>query len=362
MRAHLAIVIGVFGTAVARGAYAQEASSPPAPWLTWRAPDECPDADAMRTSVERLLSRSAGSTLELHASGSVKKQGERFVMQLALTVYRRKLGRTLSAPDCASVSDAAAWLMALAVDPSLPTGAALAPEEPVRKEPSAASDLAAAPAPPNSAELPKTQPAPQPQSTPPKTMAAQRQSDSGAETPVVRPHTASSDAPWRLRLGAFAGVLAAGLAGPAASFGARAGAERADWLFDASFALQPPRSRALRAGATCKFESQELALAGCHVWGETSRLGVCAHAALVWVHGRAFGTSQPSAASFLSGRAGAALVGTQRLTGPVELWLDAHLSAPISPRPKFEVEGFGAVGEMSLLLWAVRAGVGVVVP
>ena len=361
MRAWVAIMSCAVSCVALHSVHAQELPAGDAQWLSWQAPADCPSSEVMQARMERVLARGAGRPAQFRATGEVSKRGQEFVLRLELSLDGRVATRTLSAQDCPSVSDAAAWLVALAADPALPASAAQALDEP-------APDSEAPPAPPAEASAsqstapPTAEPAATaeektpPASVPPTAPAANAAASAAAKP--AAPVVAERSQPWRLRAAGFAGVFDADLAGVAPSFGARAGVRR-DWLvLEASVGLQLARTRALPQRGSISFSSQELALSACLTWGERLRVGVCAHTALLWVHGSARGILQPTAASWWSGRAGGSVEVAWRIAGPIELWLEPRLSVPISARPDFRIDGVGSVAKSAWLLWALHGGVG----
>ncbi len=89
----------------------------PDAWLRWRAPADCPRAAEVEARVATLLGGSASAAAELRVVGEVRRDGQRWVLRL---VARRGGGaqrRTLYHEDCAVLGEAAALLVALAVDP-----------------------------------------------------------------------------------------------------------------------------------------------------------------------------------------------------------------------------------------------------
>ena len=348
MRACATFLFCAITWAMPSGLLAQEQPAPDAQWLAWQVPDDCPTSEVVQARVERLLAHGAGRPAKFRAKARVSKRSRRFVMELELSLHGRTVKRSLNAADCASVSDAAAWLIALAADPALPPDAAdtLAEPEPVTAV---------------SAAQP-TEPAATAEPAPPPPAAAQPATPPVAATRPASPPQEHGFEPWRVRAGGFAGVLQLGLAGVAPSVGARAGVEHGSLILDASVAFQLARTRPLEPRGSASFSSQEFALNACYAWGAVMRVGVCGHAALLWVHGHADGIESPADASGWSGRAGLSLLGTWHVAAPLELWLEPRISGPVSARPEFDVEGRGAVAEGSWLVWALYSGVAAVFP
>ncbi|MFO0635326.1 MAG: hypothetical protein U0168_20960 [Nannocystaceae bacterium] len=148
--------------------------------LDWRAPAGCPDREAARASLDRLLAE-AGTPegTPIHATIVVDPQrgGYRAIVQLG----EQDDGRTLWSPTCAEVADAALLIVAIAIDPRLggasseEPGPGPAVVEPPEPGPSVPEPIA----PPQPTSRPQTGP---PSSTPPSPEAQPR-----PLPPVVEP-------------------------------------------------------------------------------------------------------------------------------------------------------------------------------
>lgn len=107
--------------ALALGALAEEraarAEAPIA--LTWNAPQGCPSRDAILSEVSRLLGDHAPAPESaLVARADVTRAGERaFHLAIAIGEGQSKRTRALDAPTCSELGDAAALVLALAIDP-----------------------------------------------------------------------------------------------------------------------------------------------------------------------------------------------------------------------------------------------------
>jgi hypothetical protein len=113
------------------GATHRQAASdqPPAPEsvgipieLDWIAPPECPDRDAVRAEVLRLVGNAAASTRHLTVHASIRPaEREGFVLSLKTDLDGETGERTLSGVSCQSLSDAAALMLALILNPDIET-------------------------------------------------------------------------------------------------------------------------------------------------------------------------------------------------------------------------------------------------
>jgi hypothetical protein len=125
--------------------------------LRWQAPLECPDAAALRERVHALvpglLERpdAAGSRVEVE----IRAAAENYA---AIVVVRNSDGETrrdFAAPDCETVADAAALILAVTLDP---VGVSIGLSEPASSEPAASEPTPAEPSvpeePPAEPEIP----------------------------------------------------------------------------------------------------------------------------------------------------------------------------------------------------------------
>lgn len=306
--------------------------------LEWSAPDGCPSGAEMNASIERLLAQSQASGAQAGAVGKVARKGARWTLRLTLDVQGRRATRTLSAADCASLSDTAAWLVAVSIDPQL-------------SPPTADPDSPAAPSDPAVAAT-----APAPSTTPAQVKAAEEerpQSEEGEESGGSAPDIGC----W---LGIYSGAFAGGLAGPNPSLGARFGVEIGGFSLDLAFAHhfatgreldEPPEGESV-------FSAQELALSGCYGWGSELRIGPCAVVSGLRVQGKVEHIAQPAPESVLWSTLGASLAIAYRGYAPWLVFADGGLWLPLSKRPHFEVAELGSVGDGAGLGGRVRLGVG----
>lgn len=307
--------------------------------LDWSAPAACPDASSVRASTERLLARSHRAASVVRASGRVTRAGKRWTLLLSIDVHQRRATRNLSAESCATLADAAAWLVAVAVDPDLPP--------PVEDASPAASEAEA------TAE---------PSATPSATSNAPAQ----APAPTERDGSNTTDdlAELTWHLGVYSGAFAGGLAGPNPSLGARLSAELRGWSAELSFAhhFEMGMKLATPPQGESEFSAQELALAGCYAWGSEVRLGPCAVVSLLRVQGNVDHIALPESASAFWSTGGLSIALGYRGFAPWELFADGGLWLSLSKRPRFEVEALGSVGEGASVGGRVRIGVGISLP
>lgn len=129
--------------------------------LVWQAPRGCPAADEVAAAVARLLSAGVpGGKRTLLVQGSVTSTSRGAELRLEMREGERPSRRELSAKTCAELSDAAALVIALAINPELASAAQVMTVPPVALE-CPVQGPPECPAPPV-CELPSPSPAPAP--------------------------------------------------------------------------------------------------------------------------------------------------------------------------------------------------------
>lgn len=99
--------------------------------LDWQAPAQCPDGAALRGRIERMIGAEATARADLQATGVVRTQGARWILELDLVRAGGRERRTLVDGECGALADAAALVIAVAIDPQ---ARALEPEPPVPED------------------------------------------------------------------------------------------------------------------------------------------------------------------------------------------------------------------------------------
>jgi hypothetical protein len=119
MRHPLSFVIFALPIAFsARRAFGQAA--PSAVELEWEAPSECPTGAALTAEVERILVGSPARAARMRAQGAVSRTSpEKWHVELFLRGAEWEAKRGLDGPSCAAVSEAAALVIALAINPEV---------------------------------------------------------------------------------------------------------------------------------------------------------------------------------------------------------------------------------------------------
>lgn len=85
--------------------------------LDWQAPAGCPDQAGVRGRVAAMLAAGAVEGSDLAATGRVSAAGEGWQLELELVRAGGRERRTLGDRDCAALADAAALMIAVAIDP-----------------------------------------------------------------------------------------------------------------------------------------------------------------------------------------------------------------------------------------------------
>jgi len=85
--------------------------------LDWRAPAGCPDGQAVLGELAALTELGEGPQPRVRVTGSTREVDGRYVLDLQLRTASMSLRRRLAAVDCATLAQAAALLIAIAIDP-----------------------------------------------------------------------------------------------------------------------------------------------------------------------------------------------------------------------------------------------------
>lgn len=339
MKRVCAVAIFVFGAALGSFALGQPS---PGVSLDYRAPDECPGADAVQRDITRLLGDAASKGEGLEATGVVTRTADGYRLQLDLVRGDNKSQRELESKSCTTLAETAALLTALAVDPdAVGRAQAAASSTPTSSAPSSS---ASAPAPPVSAPM-----IPEPTVTPPARPFV--------PPPVPPPATPKSGVPV---LGFTAGagpVFGVGdLPGPHPGFSGWIGLRIDAWTVEGGVHLGVGSTGELEARPESGADFTMIVglLRTCRAlvpffaapWPRPQLhldLGACVGVEVGSLSGQGFGVANPErgeaiwVAPRLDLRTGLGLV------GPLSLALDVGLSFPVDPR-RFVIEaGDGTV-------------------
>lgn len=276
--------------------------------LEWRAPRGCPDADRVLATIDRLVGPRASSTGSTEPWARVRAvvhaQPEGFRMELHTQHGGATEQRTLAAPRCDALADAAALIVAVALRPietatSVPT---LASEDP--RPGATISEPPSSTAPPR-----RSAPA---RVGPPSSVASR--SSASAEPP--RPGTTADAAVRRRAIGGALAVMAGpgfgALPGVAAQLSAALALRGRRWRAELAGAYWFPRTDASTGRPTVEIGLATGALRGCYVPRvRRLELPLCAglEAGAMRGEGRGSGVvSRPSRAPWVAAHAGSGLV------------------------------------------------------
>jgi hypothetical protein len=99
----------------ARAAFGQ---ATPAVELDWDAPSDCPSSASVTAEVERILAGSPARTARMRAQANVSRVSQdKWHVELVLRGSEWEAKRALDGPTCVAVSEAAALVIALAINP-----------------------------------------------------------------------------------------------------------------------------------------------------------------------------------------------------------------------------------------------------
>jgi len=315
----------------------------------WRAPDVCPTRERVLARAEELLGRPPESGLtsvfDLSALVAQTSQGSWQLELRSRTESGQTTARSVTAASCTELADAAALLLALAIDPALserasPTSSAF------EAEPQPAVDASAsAPAP----------------AQPPQSLPAPRALEPAAPTasPAAPAERDAPSAPVRLRAGAAFAVWGQRLPGVAPGALAHAGiSRRAGWAV-ATFGAFPARHASV-AGAAAGGDLSLFSF-GAEV-GYTIALAPkgfevspLVGGELDWVRGAGTGVAHPGDGSLLlvglsgGGRAALPLSASWAIFGQ-------GLFSALVARPRFVLDGVGELYRPPA--WGLRFSLG----
>ena len=327
----------------AAGLSALAARAEPPLSLSWRAPEGCPSRETVLAEVTRLLGRDHARA-SIHAEAAVDKSGDGHRLRVILRGDKTPRVRELTAPTCEELGDAAALILALAIDPS---AVASAP-------PRAPESDAGAPSPPPStadAGVAKKEPSAPPKDPPrppPRRAAA-------AEGPPEAPKSLRTHAQIGLEIGAFRGAV------PRAQVGL-------------AFAAPPLRLEVAGMFAWGgRITAPSVPTAGGELWLAGGSLSGCFERALegdaggpsaalcaffeaAAVRAASFGVTSPDRAAAPWIAPGAQLLVRWPFTRRAALRLDVALAIPVVEL-SFNIEGLGLVHRIGAV--SGRSGLGV---
>lgn len=103
--------------------------------LSWTAPPSCPSREAIIAEVERLLASRAPRSSRVTARATITKARADYHLRMVVQGANGERARALDAPTCEELCDAAALILAIAIDPS-------AADPPAKPSPAPAPSIA----------------------------------------------------------------------------------------------------------------------------------------------------------------------------------------------------------------------------
>ena len=316
--------------------------------VSWEAPDECPTATEVTRRVEQLLGSPealAGSPVRMRAAVTSSGDGT-----FVLSLRGERGARELRGESCEVVADAAALIVAMAVDPDAVAETQLdgesAPAVPVERTdaPTPIAASLAAPS-PNLLSVSVAAPATAPAAMRAGNVASARTASDVARAAVVEAGDDGASEPlvFGIALGATGdlGALPGASLGPALAGSVETGALRVELRA----AILP--SREARAGnhATARGDLS-LVAAGARACAVALRggveLGPCAGIEAGAMHATGRGVSAPSSATALWAAADAGGFVAVPLAGPFLLRADVAAVVAVN-RPAFVIDGVPGV-------------------
>jgi hypothetical protein len=193
----------------------------------------------------------------------------------------------------------------------------------------------------------------------PSREGASASSAQAAATAPATSEVARAPARWWARASLFAGAANMGLPRTQLDTGLRVGLARGASYGELRADGLWPRSEQVEGGGAgrVRIRSQALGIAGCAAWGARLRAGPCARVSLLRSVGEVSRITAPRGEQPLLWCAAtlSALLGLRVYEG-LELSLEAGVSAPLSARPRYTVEGRGSV--QTARLWSMHAVLG----
>ncbi len=320
--------------------------------LDWHAPQGCPTRAEVLNETARLLGQGEAAK-PLHARGVVVRQSDGYVLQLATQLDDSQGFRRLQATHCAELTQPAALVLALSIDPNVLT----------RQSQSAPPGQAAPPVTSAVGSLPPTEPTAEPlppppsAAPPPAPKAPDPARTLSPSNPAARdtrldsrrarqPHRSRTNSPLHARAGA-GGALDAGTL-PAVALGGTlvlaGGYDRLE--LEARGALFATQTKAVGASAAGDLSVTSGALSICYRALDIAQLSACAGSEAGRLSGKGVGISDPgSGAVWLwTGLVGARA--SQDIGEGLALWLRVDAAIAVN-RPRFVLENVGAVHQRS---------------
>jgi hypothetical protein len=350
------------------GARAPAAAQPAV--LSWQAPSSCASKAAIELKIRQLLGAQPAAPAELvRAQVRIERARGRYQLRLLLEIGSHRAERRLHAASCEELGETVAWMIALAVNPELSAphdeGEARAGTgQGARDEADAVSRQTAGSQSSDTSSSQTAQTAGREDDKAqaahgdkaakpdPKELDAARANADERETAendrerlTIVNKDSAGDYERVLRAGANAGVFSGGPSGVQATLGAFVGVSLGWSHTQARFSGLLPRQIDIAPGASANIWSLMLDVTQCALWGQTIRVGPCLTLAGLRTAAQVRGLTQPTHQAALWANTGAGLQLFWRLAHHLELSLSVSAGVPISPRPRFTVQGvMGTIG------------------
>lgn len=312
----------------------------------WRAPEGCPGRERVLARTEELLGRApeAAVKAQLDLQALVSEHApDAWQLDLSSRSDNGEMSsRQVKATSCTELADAAALLLALAIDPALNGARNDAGTAAFQSEPAAANAASAETSPGEPANTAAAAPRP-----------AEPTAAVASSTEAERPSP-----PWRPRASAAFALWIRRLPGTAPGLLARAGVARARGWAVASFGFFPnQRARVPQqsAGGDLSLLTSGIELGFVTLDAQLVEVSPLLGAELEWVRGSGTGVTDPSDANLLLLSFAAGGHAALRLTPQWALFAEGAFSA-LAARPRFVLGGVGQVYRPDA--WGLRVGVG----
>ncbi len=291
--------------------------------LEWEAPPECPSAAAVERDVAQILSASSAPTAALRARGVASRTSpDKWRADLVLRGVVWEAHRTLEGATCAAVAEAAAVVIALAINPQI--------EPPAPKVP-----------PPK--PMPPSKPTAQPEAVP---------------TPEQGEHFVH-----RPPAGPFLGVGVVSDLGtlPGAAFGAEGwiGWQIAALRFDVggSYFLSKRGTLPRHSDIGATFQLAAMGQRSCYQWAyESISVGPCLDVGLTWTRAEGFGPIVSYRVSTVGFSLGADMALAWQLSRFLRPYFRLSGALPVA-RPEFAVQGLETLHRAAIV--SVRGVIGI---
>lgn len=359
-RVAVAVALGGAPSAGAQPAEDQPAGPSPGLALTWRAPPECPDADALRAAIAELVGRAPGDPIatEIEVRGTVLESSQGYQVWLSWRTPETDEQRLLEAASCAELARASALVVAFAI------GTDVGGAEPTTGAPPATAAPGDAGAPPGggAAAPPSENPEPgsaRPPAAPANTPPNPARSEEIVIADLELPRGLASSAPtqpgirveMRVQLAVDVGSLAAPSPGVLAGLQVQGG----PWIHGFEAGISLPQ-RITDSGRSGRFFWGLLAFRTCHAYpGKVISASPCLVAELHVLRGKGEDLAKAEERYAWIPRAGIGLELRRSISPRVTLVASGYqMLAPW--RPSFVV-GEAVVFEPSLLSARLSGGV-----